>query len=56
MKSSLLIFEKGGIFIALEFKSFYKQSTGNELSKCKYQILMDVAVATTVVIVMHDLY
>ncbi len=41
MKSSLLIFEKGGIFIALEFKSFYKQSTGNELSKCKYPTRLD---------------
>ena len=29
------------IFIALEFKSFYKQSTGNELSKCKYPTRLD---------------
>lgn len=29
------------IFIALEFKSFYKQATGNELSKCKYPIRLD---------------
>lgn len=33
--------KEGGIFIILEFKSFYKQATGNELSKCKYPIRLD---------------
>ncbi len=32
---------KGGIIIVLEFKSFYKKATGNELDKCKYPVRLD---------------